>query len=253
MTPILLFALLPLSPLSPPETVLAVDNFVVGSRARGGWSAAGVEFAKRHRALDFRPFGVGKVGGSSVRRGFVSEEVDGGTYLDSGSEVGDRDMAPLLAGAVPKVPRVVESLPAGPVYEAACRRFLKSRGVSTPKARITKVFRADLDGDGTSEILIEATSQAEPSSDGTFPKGAYSFVLLRAIKGGTVVESALEFATRSKEGMMERKRLRGIADLDGDGRMEILTTGLGFEWNNAQLWSYRKGVARKLLENGVGH
>lgn len=228
--------------------ILVVDDFVVGSRVGGRWSPAGPAFAKAHPPQRFAAFGVGAIG-PTLQRGFADAEEDGGTYLDTTAF----DGRPMLAGSTPKVPRKVEKLPAGVVYERAARAFLARKGVRTKRANILGVWRADLDGDGTTEVLIQANSPAKPQDDPRHPKGSYALVLLRALRGGKVVETALEFAKPDAQGFMEFESLRGVADLDGDGRMEVLTTGKGYEWNNATLWGYRRGAATKLLENGVGH
>ena len=44
------------------------------------------------------------------------------------------------------------------VYVKAVGDFLKTRGMTDPKVRITRVLRVDLDGDGEEEVLITATN-----------------------------------------------------------------------------------------------
>ncbi len=241
--------MLPLLLALAPETILVVDDFVVGSRRGGKWVAASEGFAKAHARQRFMTFGIGAGGSSVFVRGFVGEETDGGTYLDTETF----DGRPALAGAMPRASRPVQRLAPSAVYEKAARGFLARKGVAVVKANVVGVWRTDLDGDGTAEVLVQANRPGKFQGEPKHAKGSYSLVLLRALRGGRVVETALEFAKPDGQGFMEFESLRGIADLDGDGRMEVLTTGKGYEWNNAALWGYRRGVATKVLGNGVGH
>lgn len=232
--------------LAPAESILVVDNLVVGSRKGGRWTETDLGFAKRHKATGFRAFGVGKVAKGVDFYGFGQDQPDGPTFI--ASEDASSEMSPMVSGVVPKVPRAVRSLPASATYEGIARAALGRKGVKVAKARITGLYRVDLDGDGTQEVLIEATDGRK--GDEGWSKGAYSIVLLRTWKG---TSTALESATAPQGGVMDAKRLRGIADLDGDGRMEVLTTGNAEEFNKATLWGYRRGVATKLLEGAAAY
>ncbi len=235
------FALALVAP--PSERILAVDNYVVAHTVRGRWRAADERFAKGHGTATFRPFGVGTAGGRARKAGFEWSEEQHGNYVRL------QDVRPLLAGGVPRVPRRVRTEAPGDVYEATCRRFLAARGLVVAKARVTRVLRVDLDGDGTDETLIEATS-GEASY--RTPKGGYSLVLLRALRLGKVTETPLELTPSAMGGTLAVGQVRAVADLDGDGRMEVLTTTRGLEDFGARLWGYRSGRATMLVENGNG-
>lgn len=226
-----------------PERILAVDNYVVASTFGGRWRAADERFAKGRRPASFRPFGLGTAGGAARTSGFEWSEEQHGVYVKR------QDVRPLLAGGVPRAPRRVREGQPTAEYEAACRRFLALKGLPVTKARVTRVLRVDLDGDGTDEAMIEATN-GEPSYQS--PKGTYSLVLLRALRGGKVVETALELAPSAPGGTLAVAQVRAVADLDGDGRMEVLTTTRGLEDFGARLWGYRAGRATMLVENGNG-
>ena len=226
--------------LAPPqERIVAVDNYVVAHTVRDRWRLPGDGFERAHGTTTFRPFGLGEVGGAARTTSFEGSE-NGGPYLRA------EDSRPLLAGGVPRAPRRVRT---GAGYEAEVRRFLGARGVEVAQARVTRVLRVDLDGDGTDEALVEATSGGIAFSA---PKGTYSLVLLRALRGGRVVETALEMLPNRPGGVMHVAQVRAVADLDGDGRMEVLTTISGIDTLGARLWGYRKGRATMLAENGVG-
>lgn len=233
--------------LAPPAPILAVDGLVLGTRVAGRWKPAETGFAKRHWAVGFYPFSLGKVAARQKVYGFETTETDGATLLTAAK--GDPDRSPLVSGAAPKVPRPVHILPVWPIYEATVRRFLTAHGIAVATARVKRVLKMDLDGDGTDEVIVEA---GDGGPDRQAPKGAYSLVLLRALRGGRVVETPLAFTPDKPGGTLLDFQTRGVADLDGDGRMEVLVSDLGVEENGATLWGYRAGRAAKLLENGTG-
>ena len=58
-------------------------------------------------------------------------------------------------------------------------------GVAEPQARVTQVVRADLDGDGTAEVLVTADQLSDPSSSLARP-GDWSVVFMRRVVDGEV-------------------------------------------------------------------
>lgn len=237
---------------APPAPILAVDTWVVGTRVNGRWLPVTETFAKGKSPVAIRSFRVGKLAGSSSRVEFVGEEVSHGSYFDNASHLNG---SVHVSGLTPRVPRPVVSVSTGNgSYQKVIRAFLDKEGLRNAKVRLTSVVRTDLDGDGTDEVLIEASSRGDLDRVSSMDTGKndYSLVLLRYVEKGIGRGTALEFISRKQGETLELKQLRGIADLDGDGRMEIVTTGKGYEWNNARLWSYGRGRVRKLLENGEG-
>ena len=226
-----------------PERILAVDNFVVAHTVGGRWRAAEEGFAKGRGPMTFRSFGVGTASGVAERVGFEFSPEQSGTYLKR------EDMRPLLAGGMPRAPRRVSEEKPSATYEAICRGFLTAHGIKVAKARVTRVLRVDLDGDGTDETIVEAGLGERTWHT---PKGTYSLVLLRALRGGRVVQTALEFTPERPDGSLYEAKVKAVADLDGDGRMEVLTTAWGHEDNGARLWGYASGRATMLVENGIG-
>ncbi|RYG44715.1 VCBS repeat-containing protein [bacterium] len=162
-----------------------------------------------------------------------------------------------LHGGVPRVPRRVETLDrTGATYKEIVSAFLARKGVIDPKVSIQKLIRVDLDGDGTKEVLIEARNRddfnlSQMKSDLT--DRDYSLVLLRSVRGKGVFEFPLEFVSKRSDVPMDIRRLRGVADIDGDGRMEIVTDSRGYEWQHGSLWKYGKGAVRKVVTQYGGH
>ena len=227
---------------------LVVDGQVVGARVGGKWRR--VEYRKgdwgKRPSSAFRQIGIGTLG-TVTRHRFLNVEEGGSRavfLMDGGN-----DDAIRVGGLTPRVPRKVTKLPANsPAYTKALRRFLDSNGLKAAKARIVGLWQADLDGDGTKEVLIEARSRDRAGMEGVaddFRPDDYSLVLLRALRGGKVVDLPLDFATKESV----HPHLRAVADLDGDGRMEIVLSFSAYDNSGGSLWSYRAGRVVPLVRN----
>ncbi|QFP76140.1 hypothetical protein [Deinococcus sp. AJ005] len=173
------------------------------------------------------------------------------------------------AAALNARPRPVNTLPTGnETYRQIVRAELIKRGIRNPNVQLVGLTRADLDGDGTQEVIIEATYYIERS--GIFPPsvgqpGDYSIVLLRHVVRGQVLTLTLgadvapqtplkpddTFETRPLATVI---RLAGVADLNGDGQMELVLFGAYYEGSSysVQEWTPARGLTNTPLETGCG-
>jgi hypothetical protein len=169
--------------------------------------------------------------------------------------------------AVNARPRPVTVLPArNETYRRIVREELVRRGLPNPRVELLGLTRADLDGDGTEEVIVEAAHYA--GSSGLFPPpvgrpGDYSLLLLRWVRNGqahtTVLGASLGPRTPynpesgSPMPLASLYRLAGLADLNGDGRLEIITFSSYYEGYalTASEWTPQGGV-RPRLETGCG-
>jgi hypothetical protein len=94
--------------------------------------------------------------------------------------------------ALPRVPKIVGAKQ--PVYVAAVRAFLESRGLRNPAVKIEQILRIDLDGDGEEEVLISATNyfRKDGSMPNASPAGSYSCVIERRVVKGEVRTRLIE-------------------------------------------------------------
>ena len=130
-----------------------------------------------------------------------------------------------VAGVAEPRPRPVELLDtSSPTYQQAAAEVGAGLGVSTPPT-LTQVVRTDLDGSGTDEVVVAAEHAADPA---TPQPGDWSVVFLRRVVGNgvatDVVASSIVGADGG-DGGFDRIRLSSLADLNADGRMEIVLDG----------------------------
>jgi hypothetical protein len=106
-------------------------------------------------------------------------------------------------------------------YTAALKEFLLSKGVHEAPA-IRQLLRTDLDGDGTDEVIAVVQNFSEDDSKAS---GRYSAVLVRKVIDGRVKTLVAAFEKDPREDGPSDHNVAIIADLNGDGTMEIVVHG----------------------------
>ncbi|NTY00035.1 hypothetical protein [Deinococcus sp. JMULE3] len=176
-------------------------------------------------------------------------------------------LAVLTSARLNAQPRPVTALPTrNATYEAAVRAELKRLGLPNSQVTLTRLIRTDLDGNGTQEVIIEASRFQERNGDFPPPTGQpgdYSLLLLRAVVNGKVVTTVLgehiapqtpwDPGSSDPMPMATWHRLAGVADLNDDGRMELVLYGAYYEGSgfSVQQWT-PAGLKGTPLESGCG-
>ncbi len=152
-------------------------------------------------------------------------------------------------------PRKIERLPLdNAVYQKVMAAELVARGIKAP-VQMTQVLKADLDGDQSDEVILVAQRPALSANYELVGMGYamkahdYALAIVRKLTSSGVKTFVLrqawakaDFDVNSTTNLPPRfaQWVNGVADFDGDGKMEVLVNsilyeGYGFEvfgWNN---------------------
>lgn len=153
---------------------------------------------------------------------------------------------------VPRPLRVIDTK--GPTYRTVVVNFLKRKGIARPVVSIKEAFRVDLEGDGVDEVILSATHYKEGLASNAHP-GDYSFVIVRKAVGKVVTDHLLrgDFITKRVEfGAPSEHHVSAIADLNGDGTMEIVLRGMYYEGDFAGAYEMKNGKPVQIKEFEVG-
>ena len=141
-------------------------------------------------------------------------------------------------------------------YRQIGARFANELGVDGTLGEVVQVVRTDLDGDGMEEVLV-TFEHAEESILGA--PGDYSIVYVRAPQiGGPVLDSVV-FSWSVEPDLPEEEipfmmmaRVLGVADLNGDGRMEVALHTWYYEGAGVTVFEFDGPGLTQVMGNGCG-
>jgi hypothetical protein len=114
---------------------------------------------------------------------------------------------------------------------------LAERGLNVPEPAIKQLLQVDLEGDGVNEVVIVA----EDVTDGLFAEdGDYSIAFMRRTVQGDVRTAILgdSVIVTADSPVVDSFSVGAVADLNGDGRMEIVLTSAYYEGIGVEVWEY---------------
>lgn len=238
--------------------VEADTGYLFGGSADGKWIKAEKAAKTMKGRTAFRVFGlteeVGKATGGKPKS--AEPEVCPDTLKVSLPSPPKEGVIALSApwNALPRKPQIE---PTQQIYVDAVREFLESRRMSDPKVKITRILRVDLDGDGSDEVLINATNFT--TEDGDVPMdtpapGNYSMVLLRCVVAGTIQTELIagEFDVKDESSPSHLYEITGTFDLNGDGKLEIIVHSHYYEGAETTIYDYSGGKCHAVLSVGCG-
>lgn len=244
------------------------SGVIVAATGVAGWSADGAWFALGEGELPARmgeTYAVVRIGDevTSAVSGEVGngcEFVDGARWVDGVIESTWGDNTALAVAADwDVVPRDVELLSNdSETYRAIVADALAEQGLANAVPVLRQVIRADLEGDGVDEVIITAGHAGVFSGpDAAFEDGDYSIALLRTVVDGEIETSVLGFFRYDLDLdapsiYLVTYRVGAVADLNGDGRMEVAVNDRYYEGAGTVIYDVEDAEPRAVLDVGCG-
>jgi hypothetical protein len=153
---------------------------------------------------------------------------------------------------VPRIPTTIA--PNSSTYKTVVTNYLRKQGIAKPVVHIKEAFRVDLEGDGVNEVILSATYYKNGLA-ASAAVGDYSFVIVRKAVGKVVTDHLLEgdFVLKKIDfGAPNEYHISAIADLNGDGKMEIVLSGSYYEGDFAFAFEMKNGRPVKIKEFEIG-
>ena len=177
-----------------------------------------------------------------------------GAELEAGIAIQSPNWNPL-----PRMPRAISTQ--DPAYVNVIRNILIGAGLKKPQVNITEGYKIDLDGDGQDEVVIVASSFQHGVSELTgvahqTAPGDYALVLIRKIVAGKVQNIFLVKDIRrgvNEGGLPRGWHVSAIADMNGDGRMEIALYSAYHEGSSSDIFELNGTKLTAVLGCGCEH
>ena len=149
---------------------------------------------------------------------------------------------------VPRVPKLIAKTDKN--YQKIAADFLRTKGIAKSKIVLNQVIEIDLEGDGSKEVIITGNFYKKGlMEDQTI--GDYSFALLRKTVGGKAKNILIDGEFFTKRGAYDppnERKILAVADLNGDGRMEIVLDTSYYEGSWKQVFEVSGTKLTKVLE-----
>ena len=234
--------------------IVEVDTgYLFGGSADGKWVKPEQAAKTMKGNSPFRVFGLTReVGKTTAGKPESVEEPCPDTLMVSLSPKPKDGEIALSApwNALPRPPRIAD--PTQQVYVEAVRDFLKTRRLSDPKVKITRILRVDLDGDGEEEVLINATNYFTKDNDvplASPKRGSHSIVLLRRVVAGKVQTEfvAGEIYLKEESNAPNVYQIPAVLDLNGDGKLEVIVHSQYYEGAETTIYDCSGGKCKAVL------
>ena len=198
---------------------------------------------------------TGKVTEGEGVGGFVALSTRANAAPSDISDAATQEMLALsnVPNAQPRRARV-QGLKA-PIYASEAKKLLSRAGLKVKIANLTQLVRVDLNGDGREEALFCARSRADFGKTPETRVGDYNLVALRCLVNGKVKTLPLMVETNKKAsafGAPNRSEIMACADIDGDGKMEIVVSTGYYEGWGMEIWTFDGKSVKRVLSAGWG-
>ena len=190
------------------------------------------------------------LGGEEDCKGQFSQEltfIPGSLKADMVAIKGERDV---VISLLPKTLKLKD--PTDKAYVKIVRDFLIKKGLKKPEVKIKQVVALDLNGDGTTDLLINAAK----AGHGETKRGEYALVLAVVGEGDKQQLIALnaEVTAKTEPGpsALWENNIVSILDLNGDGHLEVILYGWFFFGDGWEVFTIKNNLAKRSLVCGCG-
>lgn len=273
----LLFSSLMALAQSAPKAVLfridREDTVIVGALEGNTWAAADKLSASSQKAIE-----GGLQSALLSNTGFIGKAMAGGKISINGACDWVRNTSISTPVKIPYLPVYAISAPWNPVpraittvpnnnatYQKIMLEELKSRKINKP-LNMSQILQVDLDNDKNNEVLMVAQNprlkfDSQNGLSGAFGQeiGEYSLVLVRKVVAGKVQTFSLGeriitkvFDGTSGQPIVLTQFISAVADINGDGSMEIFVDDLVHEGYGLNIYTWNGKGFVKALEWGCG-
>lgn len=142
-------------------------------------------------------------------------------------------------------------------YNNIVSKILEENGLKDIPVNVVQNYKIDIEGDGQDAVLLCAQNIEPLGLGATFKKNTYSLVVLRKI-----VDARVEniFLTKSiyledgewSDGCPSVDNIEAIADLDGDGEMEVIVGYLYYEGFGYKIYDLVENEHELVLQSTYG-
>ncbi len=175
-------------------------------------------------------------------------------FMDFTPEVGSV-LGIAVSGSGNLTPRDVTNSNVDEDTQTAISALLKKNGVGGSELRITRAIWADLEGDGTIEVVVNATNMNLTNAGFPSPDAlAGDYSLIAIVRDGVLVQELIGqyHVQGSTFSAPEEFRLIAVLDLNDDGRYEIVSHGRYYEGGASSVMSLQGDQYREVLIEGCG-
>ena len=252
-----LLATSPFAQKKPIPIVELKTSGLMGGVQNGKWIAPDKMASKMEASTEFMLVGWNGVeeGGVSLAKRGETEDVCKDFFRIEFELEQDFGIAIGTNARWDPVPRKPQSISlSDTTYKAIVGNFLKTKGILKPVVKLTQAYRVDLEGDGKEEVLLTATYYKNGLS-ASAAAGDYSVIVLRKIVGSKVVNYEIEGEYVKKNvgfGAPNEFSISTIADLNGDGKMEIVTYAEYYEGSSSGAVEIKNGKPVTIKEFAIG-
>lgn len=225
------------------------EFFLVGGSQDGDWISAGDLADGLNVNTDYQVYFAYEFYSWYTGMSITHEHICDTYYVYLGL-VPTEDSAVGVSGDWPVQPRTPLDISTDhEVYKKAVADWLVAQAPSQPIVNINRIWRVDLEGNGSEEVLLNASHFAESTGHHVEPRD-YSVVLLRTVIGNDVVTKTLigDYYPEAIEFRYPLTyTLEFVGDLNGDGKMEVVLGVSGWDSSGVMVYEIDRDQVRLVM------